>query len=93
MFFVPALFFEILYLIIRKEAVVVEVLIDKDLYFLLNAILYFDNCHFDSDILLLLNDLNALVTTKLLQDFDFDKFDINDENVVYKFYPNKRKIV
>lgn len=71
-----------------------EVLIDKDLYFLLNVLLDLDNYQFDSDITALIDSLQILVSTRLLQNFDYEKYDINDinnENVVYKFYPNKRK--
>ena len=71
-----------------------EVLIDKDMYFLLNVLLDLDNYQFDSDITALIDSLQILVSTRLLQNFDYEKYDINDinnENVVYKFYPNKRK--
>ena len=71
-----------------------EVLIDKDLYFLLNVLLDLDNYQFDSDITALIDSLQILVSTRLLQNFDYEKYDINDinnENVVYKFYSNKRK--
>ena len=68
-----------------------EIFIDKDLYYLFNLLLDLDNYKFDYDVTRAIEDLTSLVCTKLTKDFDFDKYDINSEYVVYKFYPNKRK--
>lgn len=70
-----------------------EVLIDKNLYHLQNVLFDLDNYSFDSDIIALLNDLKSLVDNKLLSNIDFNKTsvdDLNNINLIFKFYEHKR---
>lgn len=70
-----------------------EVLIDKNLYHLQNVLFDLDNYSFDSDIIALLNDLKTLVDNKLLSNIDFNKTsvdDLNNINLIFKFYEHKR---
>lgn len=70
-----------------------EVFIDKNLYHLQNVLFDLDNYSFDSDIIALLNDLKTLVDNKLLSNIDFNKTsvdDLNNINLIFKFYEHKR---
>lgn len=70
-----------------------ELMVDRDLYHLSNVLFDLDNYHFDSDVQKLLNELMDLVQHKLLTNFDFDNFDINDlynDDVIYKFYAYRK---
>lgn len=70
-----------------------EVLIDKNLYHLQNILFDLDNYKFDSDVIGLLNALKTIVDNKLLSNVDWQKCDaddINKDDVIYKFYVNKR---
>lgn len=70
-----------------------EVFIDKNLYHLQNVLFDLDNYSFDSDIIALLNDLKSLVDNKLLSNIDFNKTsvdDLNNINLIFKFYEHKR---
>lgn len=70
-----------------------EVFIDKNLYHLQNVLFDLDNYSFDSDIIALLNDLKYLVDNKLLSNIDFNKTsvdDLNNINLIFKFYEHKR---
>lgn len=70
-----------------------EVFIDKNLYHLQNVLFDLDNYSFDSDIIALLNDLKSLVDNKLLSNIDFNKTsvdDLNNINLIFKFYAHKR---
>ena len=71
-----------------------ELMVDRDLYHLSNVLFDLDNYHFDSDVQRLLNELMDLVQHKLLSNFDFDNYDIDDLNnddVIFKFYAHIRK--
>lgn len=71
-----------------------ELMVDRDLYHLSNVLFDLDNYHFDSDVQKLLNELMDLVQHKLLSNFDFHNYDIDDLNnddVIFKFYAHIRK--
>lgn len=71
-----------------------ELMVDRDLYHLSNVLFDLDNYQFDEDVQRLLSELMDLVQHKLLSNFDFDNYDIDDLNnddVIFKFYAHIRK--
>ena len=71
-----------------------ELMVDRDLYHLSNVLFDLDNYQFDEDVQRFLSELMDLVQHKLLSNFDFDNYDIDDLNnddVIFKFYAHIRK--
>lgn len=62
-----------------------EIKVDRNLFHLSNILFDLDNYNFDSDIIKALNDLKTLVDKKLWSNFDFDNYNIMNEDIIVKF--------
>ena len=62
-----------------------EIKVDRNLFHLSNILFDLDNYNFDSDIIKALNDLKTLVDKKLWSSFDFDNYNIMNEDIIVKF--------
>lgn len=62
-----------------------EIVVDRNLYHLLDVLFDLDSYKFDSDILKLLNDLKVLVDKKLWANTNLSGYDIMDEKIIIRF--------
>ena len=69
--------------------IVEEISIDENLWHLENVLFDLDNYTFDKDILKLLNELKQLVDNKLFSNFNKNNLDIDNLEIIFKYYLKK----
>ena len=62
-----------------------EIVVDRNLYHLLDVLFDLDSYKFDSDIIEKLNDLKVLVDKKLWSNTNLSGYDILDEKIIIRF--------
>lgn len=66
--------------------IVKELTIDENLLHLQNILFDLDSYKFDKDILKLLDELKFLVDKKMFSNFNLENYDIENQEVILKFY-------
>ena len=65
-----------------------DIVVDRNLYHLMNVLFDLDSYKFDKDIIKILNDLKNLVDKKMFSNFDFSNYNIQSNDIVIRFLLN-----
>lgn len=65
-----------------------DIVVDRNLYHLMNVLFDLDYYNFDKEIVKLLNELKTLVDKKMFLDYDFSNYNIMSEQVIIRFLLN-----
>lgn len=66
-----------------------EILVDRDLFHLLNVLFDLDSYKFDNDVIKLINELKSLVDKKLFSDYEFENYHIIDDKIIIRYLLEK----